>query len=124
MKGKILNCLLILTSLIGYLECSGNNHTFLFQAEADILLKLIIKPTAIAHPFILLPIIGQVLLLISLFQKNTHKLLSYIAIGSLALLLTFMFLIGLVTLNLKILFSTIPFLACSIYTILYYRKNK
>ena len=39
MKPKILNALLIVTSLLGYLEWSGDSHTFLFQAEAEILYK-------------------------------------------------------------------------------------
>jgi hypothetical protein len=121
---KILNSLLILTSLIGYLEWPGNNHLFLFQAEADIFSKLIIEPKSVIHPFILLPFMGQVLLVISLFQKKPHKLLTYIAIGSLGLLLTLMFIIGLMSLNFKILVSSIPFLVCVIYTIIYYRKQR
>lgn len=33
MKGKIFNIILIITSLFGYLEWSGDSHSFLFQAE-------------------------------------------------------------------------------------------
>jgi len=73
MKIKFLNGLLILTSLVGYLEWAGNNHLFLFQAEADIIKKLITDPKSVMHPFILLPIIGQVLLLITLFKKHLLK---------------------------------------------------
>lgn len=121
MKAKILNGLLIVTSLLGYLEWGGNNHLFLLQAEGEIFSKLMTEPKSVMHPFVLLPIIGQLLLLITLFQKTPHKLLSYIAIGSLGLLISFMFIIGLTTINLKILFSTIPFLVTATYTILYYR---
>jgi len=78
MKAKILNALLLVTSLFGYLEWGGNNHLFLFQAEGEIFSKLISDPTSVIHPFILLPIIGQALLLITLFQKTPHKLISYI----------------------------------------------
>lgn len=124
MKTKVLNGILLLTSLIGYFEWPGSNHIFIFQAEVEIFFKLITEPKSVAHPFILIPIIGQVLLVISLFQKKPHKLLSYIAIGCLGILMTLTFLAGLASLNLKILFSTIPFLACSIYIIQYHRKTK
>jgi hypothetical protein len=124
MKTKVLNGLLILTSLLGYLEWAGNNHLFLFQAEADILTKSITDPKSVLHPFVLLPIIGQILLLISLFQKTPHKALTFIGIGTLGILLAFMFFIGVISLNFKIFFSTIPFLAMAIYSIIYHKKTK
>lgn len=73
MKPKILNALLIVTSLLGYLEWSGDSYTFLFQAEAEILHKLFTNPSSVVHPFILLPLIGQILLLITLFQNHQVK---------------------------------------------------
>lgn len=123
MKAKILNGLLIVTSLLGYLEWAGNNHLFLFQAEGEIFSKLITDTKSVLHPFVLLPIIGQVLLLITLFQKTPHKALTYSGIGALGILLAFMFLIGVISLNFKILFSTIPFLVVAIYTIIHYRNK-
>lgn len=123
MKAKILNSLLFVTSLLGYLEWAGNNHLFLFQAEGEIFSKLITDPKSVIHPFILLPIIGQVLLLITLFQKTPRKVLTYISIGSLGLLLAFMFIVGMMSLNFKIIISTIPFLVTAVYTIVYYRKR-
>ena len=39
MKSKIYNLLLILTSLVGYLEWGRKNHQFLFEAEAEIFTK-------------------------------------------------------------------------------------
>ena len=124
MKTKFLNGLLILTSLLGYLEWADNNHLFLFQAEADIFTKSITDQKSVLHPFVLLPIIGQVLLLTSLFQKTPHKALTFIGIGTLGILLAFMFFIRVIRLNFKIFFSTIPFLAMTIYSIIYHKKNK
>lgn len=124
MKAKILNGLLIITSLLGYLEWGGNNHQFLFQAEAEIFSKLLYDPQSVIHPLILMPLAGQVLLLITLFQKTPNKRLTYIAIGSLGLLLGFMLFIGLIDLNLKIIISTIPFLTVSVYTILQLKKKQ
>ena len=122
MKSKILSILLIVTSLFGYLEWGGGNQTFLFGAEGGIISKLFSDPGSVAHPFIILPLIGQVLLLITLFQKVPGKVLTYIGIGCLAILFLFMFAIGLVSLNFKILFSTIPFLVVAVFSIRHFRR--
>lgn len=123
MKTKILNLLLILTSLLGYLEWGGGNHIFLFKAESEIILKLFTSPSEVLHPFIILPLAGQILLLVTLFQKAPAKTLTYISIIGLGLLLGFMFIIGLMSLNTKVLFSTIPFLTVSIWAVLHNRKS-
>ena len=124
MNTKILNFLLIITSLCGYLEWSGNNHIFLFNAEIEIISKLLTDPISVVHPFTILPIIGQTLLLITLFQKYPSKILTFISIGGLGLLLGFMCIIGLISLKFKIIISTIPFIIVSVLTIINYRKAK
>ena len=124
MKNKILNLLLIITSLLGYLEWSGNNHSFLFQAETEILSKLFNTPNSILHPFTIVPLLGQLILVITLFQKTPNKILTYIGIGSLGILLLFMFIIGLLHLNYKIILSTIPFILLSIIIIRHFQKRK
>lgn len=123
MKGKILNLLLVITSLFGYLEWSGNNHSFLYEAESDLFTKLFSDPRSVLHPFILLPLLGQVLLLTTLFQKAPNKRMIYFSIGCLGLLLGFMLFIGLYTKNFRIVVSTIPFLVTALFAIRYYRKN-
>ncbi len=122
-KEKLFNLLLILTSLLGYLEWGQGNSSFLFQAEAEVIVKLFLDPVSVLHPFTLLPMFGQVLLLITLFQKFPSKTLTYIAIGCLGLLLLFVFIIGLMSLNVKIFSSTIPFLICTFFTIRHFRKR-
>jgi hypothetical protein len=122
MKSKILNFLLILFSLFGYLEWSGNNHTFLFEAEIEILFKLFVNPKSVIQPFIILPIISQFLLLFTLFQKKPSKKLTYISIFGLGILFVFMLFIGIISLNYKIALSTIPFIVVSLVTMLHHRK--
>lgn len=122
MKSKTYNLLLIITSLFGYLEWGGNRHSFLFQAEIEILLKLFSDPKSSIHLLIILPLLGQVLLFLSLFQIKPNKILSYIGISGIGILLILMFVIGLISLNYKIIISTIPFLFVSILAIKHYRK--
>ncbi len=124
LKGKLLNFLLIVTSLLGYLEWSGNSHMFLFQAEFEIIKKLFNDPLSVIHPFIMLPMIGQAILFFTLCQKRPNKILTYISIGGLGILLVFMFLIGLISLNYKIVLSTIPFIVVAVLTVMHFRKAK
>ena len=114
MHAKILNTLLVLSSLIGYLEWSGNNHLFIVEAEREIILKLFTDPNSIIHPLIILPIGGQILLLLTLFQKKPNKIMTYISIAMLGCLLYLMLFIGIISLNYKIIISTLPFLFVSI----------
>jgi hypothetical protein len=123
-KSKLLNLLLILTSLFGYLEWGTDNHTFLFQAEGEVLSKLITDPASVLHPFTVLPIIGQFLLLITLLQKQPGKILTYIGIAGLGILLSFIFLVGALSLNFKIMLTALPFLIIAVLTIQHYRKMK
>ena len=117
MKSKVLIMLLIVTSLLGYLEWGGDNHMFLFQGEAEVIHKLFTNPASVIHPFILFPLIGQMLLLIVLFQKSPSKVLTYISMAGLGLLVGFMFMIGLISLNFKMVVSTLPFLVVAMLTI-------
>ena len=123
MKRKLLNICLIVTSLLGYLEWGGGNSMFLFQGEIDILSKLFHDPLSVAHPFTLLPLLGQIILLVTFFQKNPSNILTFIGLGCLSVLLLFMFLIGVLSLNFKILLSTIPFIVTGIVVIIDSRRK-
>lgn len=120
-KGRVLIFLLILSSLIGFLEWGKESKRFLFQIEGEIISKLFIDPVSVLHPFTVLPLAGQLLLVIRLFQKKPNKIMTLIGIGGIGVLLGLMFVIGVISLNLKILFSTIPFLVLSLLTIRYQR---
>lgn len=124
MKTKILSLCLILFSLIGYLEWGGDKHQFLFQLEGEVISQAFSNIGSLLHPFVLLPLIGQILLLVSIFQKKPNKLLIYLAIGGLSILFLLMLFIGIIGPNYKIILSTCPFLVTAIYTIITLRKTK
>lgn len=124
MKGKILNALLILTSLIGYLEWSGDSSSFLFQAEAEIFSKLFSDPQSVLHPFTVIPFIGQLVLAVTLLQKKPGKVLTYTGILALGFLMVFLFVIGWISMNYKIIGSTVPFLVVAVLTVIHLRKRK
>ncbi|MBL7865477.1 MAG: hypothetical protein JNK10_11400 [Cyclobacteriaceae bacterium] len=122
MRSKLLNLLLIITSLAGYLEWGGGNSAFLFEAEAEVLSKIFTDAASVVHPFTLLPMVGQLLLLITLFQKKPGRLLTWTGLFGIGILLVFMFVIGIMSLNIKVALSTIPFLAVAVLTIRHYRR--
>ena len=113
MKVRILNLIAIISSFLGYLEWGTNKTMFLFRAEYDVLSKLFIKPLEVIHPLTILPLLGQLLLLITIFQKQPRKIFTLIGISGIGLLYIILLLIGLIDLNWKIFFSTIPFLFIS-----------
>jgi hypothetical protein len=123
MKEKFLNILLIISSLFGYLEWGTDNKSFLFEGEYEVLSKLFTDSESAVHPFTIIPLLGQILLLITLFQQKPNKILTYIGIACLGLLLGFMFFISIIVMKLKILISTLPFLATAIYTVFHFRKK-
>lgn len=123
MKTKTLLLLLLISSLFGYLEWGGDNHIFLFEAEATLFYKLFTSPTKILHPLIILPIVGQFLLLLCLFRKTPNRKVAYFGIVSIGVLLGFMFFVGIISFNLKIIGSTIPFLIIAYFTFLHLKNR-
>ena len=121
MKSKILNIGLILTSFVGYLEWGGGNSMFLFQGEIEVVSKFLNDPASALHPFTLLPLVGQVLLLITLFQKSPSRLLTFLGLAGIGVLLVFMLIIGLLSLNFKVALSTLPFLVTSFMAVKHHR---
>jgi len=121
-RSKLLNLGVLLTSLIGYLEWGQDQSMFLFQAEADLIVKGLTSPGEVLHPFTLLPLLGQLALVATLFQQTPGKRLTYAGIAGIGLLLAFMCLIGLMSFNVKIFASTIPFLVLAVLTVRHHRS--
>ena len=122
---KVLNIILLVTSLFAYLEWGGGNHTFLFQGEMEVIRLLFSKPGSAVHPFTIIPMLGQLILLFTLFQKQPGKWLTYTGLGCIGLLLLFIFVIGIMGLNYKIILSSTPLIITAIITIrVHSRKTK
>jgi uncharacterized membrane protein len=122
-KTKILISLLIVTSLFGHLEWGQGKQMFLFQVEAEIFTKILKDPLSVLHPFTVLPFIGQLNLLFTLFQKQPGKVLTFIGMGCIGILLALVLFIGIISLNFSILFSAVPFFVVAFFTIRQLRKK-
>jgi len=114
---KLLNSLLLLSSFFGYLEWPPDNHGFIFQLEAEIIQLVKTKAASLAHPFIILPFIGQVLLLTSLFQSSPNRWLTLTGLLCTGLLMLLLFVIGLLTAHTGIVASTLPYLLISFFVV-------
>lgn len=121
-RDRLLALGLILTSLLGRLEWGSDRQMFLFEGEWDVLQKLWLDPVSVAHPFVLLPLAGQGLLLVSLFRKQPGQWLTLVGMGCLGLLLGFMALIGILGFRWRIVLSTLPFLIVAVLTMRHHRR--
>lgn len=120
---RLLNCLLIISSLFGYLDWAKDQKHFVYELELEIISKLFSNPKSVLHPFTLIPFIGQILLLITIFQKEPNKKLTYLAIACLGLLMLMFLLVGILSKNMKIIVCSMQFILLSILTILYNRRK-
>lgn len=96
---------------------------FIFQVEKDILSKAVSDWKGVIHPFIIIPFTGIILLAMTLFQVAPSRKLTIAGLSCLSLLMLFIFLIGILGLNYKIILSSIPFLVIAT-SILINPKNK
>ena len=110
---KLINAGLVISSLFGYMEWGDNQSSFIFQVEYSLLFGDAGSTDSFSHPLILIPLIGQVLLLITVFQKSPNNKLSVLGLICLSVIMYFLCFIGVVSTNLSVILSTAPFLILS-----------
>ncbi len=121
---RLLNICLLLTFLMGYLEWGKEKSMFIFEGEADIFSRSLSDPGAFLHPFILVPLCGQIMLLVTVFQKRPGRILTLAGLACLSSIMLFLFFIGLITPSIKIAGFVIPFLVTGIFVLQYNRKRQ
>lgn len=123
MKIIRLKILLLISTFIGYLEWGTDKSSFIIQSEWEVLKKIPEDPLSALHPFILLPIAGQLLLVFDILKKNQGKKLSVVAIAFMSLLYLMILFIGLLDMNFKKILSALPFFIIS-YMIIRSKSTK
>lgn len=123
---KTLNVLLILTSLFGYIEWGKDQHSFLFQMEYEIVFGASRAASNFTHPAILIPLLGQLIILFTIFQKTPNRWLTFLGLACLSTIMLLIFVAGIASLNYRIILSAIPFLVTAIFVLRYnwYPDNK
>lgn len=123
LQPRILSLSIILCSLFPYLSWGkGSNSAFLFEIEWQIFSHLNTDVAALLHPMVIVPIIGQLFILI--FGVIYPKIpMVYLGILCLFILIGFVMFIGFFSQNFKIILSCIPFLLSSVLYILLVKKK-
>jgi len=121
MKQRLLPILIFISFFFCYLEWAGGNSGFIVQLEYDAFSRGMDKSSFI-HPLIILPLVGQIMLFISIILLKRKAIL--VGIVLLSVLVVVIFLVGLLAFNLKIILSALPFLVLSTLYISRYRKEK
>jgi len=113
---------LFFAPLVCYLEWGTDQSGFLFETEYDLIVNNKLSDS-ISHPLVFLPLSGQLILLITLFQPTPNNRLVWASILLLGTLVMMIFLAGILSMNVKIVASTIPFLAAVFLFFLATRKK-
>lgn len=94
-----------------YLEWGNNQSAFVYEAAYSVLFKPEGYESNFTHPLILLPFAGVLMLLVLLFQKEPRKRWAITGLLLPGILVLFILLVGALSRNVKIIASTVPFLA-------------
>lgn len=114
MKLKLLSFLIFLSFLVCHIRFVYT-YGFVFQLEIGLIIILFEKPDPYGFLF-LIPVLGQILLLVSLFLKNPKKLIT-IGIILCSTIVIPALLIGIIGQSAEVILSTLPFIT---FTVLYF----
>lgn len=123
MRNKILQLLILLSSFIVYLSWGKDQSKHIYEIEWDILKRIFTDIKSVFHPFVLLPLLGQVILFVTLFQKKINNKLVLFAIILLSILILFILFIGILQKDIKIISFALPFTLLSAHRIFFFRKK-
>ena len=112
---KIINIALIISFLVCYMQWGRGRGEFIFQVEYDLLFRAEKSMDTLLHPFVLLPFCGQLILLFTLFQKRPGHWLSTLGLALMATLVLMLVFVGFVVGDIKIILSTLPFIAAATF---------
>lgn len=114
-KLRLLNGGLLISFLFCYLEWAGGNSTFIYKAEWDIFTNLNNLQQNFSHPIILICLFGQVAILYSVLATNPIKWINVTGVILLMVFVFFLWLIGWMALNKKMILLNFPFLAFAFF---------
>lgn len=122
-KLRLLKLGILLSFLSCYLEWGKGKSEFIFQMEYEVFAKNA-NSDSFFHPLILLPFLGQILLVISVFNVKPMKRLTILSILLLGVLVLLILLAGSLSSNYKMAVSTFPFIIFSILYLVISKKTE
>jgi hypothetical protein len=95
-----------------YLEWADQS-AFIYEIAYLVLFEQSDKASAFAHPLVLLPFLGQLLVLIALFLPQPKKWMVFTGMAMMGLLVLVLVLVGVFGKNWRIVLATVPFWAAA-----------
>jgi len=111
---RLIYIALALTPLVCFMAWGGGQSAFLFEAEYQLFFRQKGSAETFTHPLVLLPLAGQLLLLFSASQKKPSRRLAVLGQLLLSPLVALILLAGILSLHMKMVLSTLPFIVSSI----------
>jgi hypothetical protein len=112
---RLLNIALLIAFQICYLEWPPHNSMFLFYGEYELFSKKEHLLENLIHPVILSGLFAQIILLFGAILPNLNKKINAIGVVLLGAVVLLFFIVGLLSLNYKIVLSTIPYLSLAVF---------
>jgi hypothetical protein len=103
------------------LEWGGNQSAFLYIIQYNLIFKNNEVATTFLHPAIFIPMLGQLLFILALFFKKYFHKLTITGIVLVGLLVLLVLGAGVLSKNIKIVISTLPFLLLA--TVYFFKKR-
>jgi len=113
----------LVSFLFCYMEWGRDQSSFVYEVVYLILFKQGDPQNSFTHPLILLPFIGELILLFLVFQKEPGKRWAFIGMALPGVLVLFLLFIGIMSQNVKIIASTLPFLLSVGWVWWVFRRN-
>jgi len=120
---RIINLGILLAFSICYLEWGGGNSSFIFQAEYELFSNRDKLLSSLTHPIILAGLIGQILLLYSIFSKKPNRWLNTTGILVLSPVVLLALLAGVLSFNWKMIAAALPFVILSVIYFVKFRRT-
>ncbi len=109
--------LTVVSFFLCYMEWGANQSSFLFEAAFQVFSQRNSASDNFSHPLILLPFLGLLVLVYQAFQPSPNRRWVYIGLVLPGILVLFILLAGLLSTNVKVIASTLPFLAFAIWAV-------
>lgn len=116
--------LLLVFFSLAYMEWGGGNHSFVFEVQRKVFTEPEQLIANLTHPVIITGFAGQIVLVIAFFNRALRSAWIVAAIGLLAIPVSLILLSGALAGNIRVIGSTLPFLALATLLLLELRKAK
>jgi hypothetical protein len=126
-KQRLINILLLLAFLSCYVDSGHDGSEFIIEMEFDMLhFGMAQSPDIVLVIFLLIILVGELLLIIPLFTNDVRKSRTSTGVGItiLSLVVLPIFILGMFTVNLHSILSTLPFLCLTGITMVRFKKLK